>query len=422
MVGKSKPFPYKIKIKPMKTLALLILLLSLFTACKSKTSSILEQKDQKPINPTKWLSQIKNEEAKKRTIDVLEKIYISTAYSIAEKDSLSEMQVKFANCEADIKIFNGWKAETYSDISEGRSRAYHLLSFYKKDIAIFKAALNVIVDTSFLYIGKESYPSYYYKGRHNNPEKLSKIKPSKELLERENEILELMDSSKKIGNGNSEDSNSQAKKLMALASQKLFQLLKEPTAYDYAIPKLDDKITVLYSPNKQFRVFYFTDYAENSYEGGYRADVYIQYRKSENSKLIVDKIECREVNEHNYCNPMFPEQIFQVEKNGNPVFIILHEYNGEMQGERYGILQAIEIKDEKAIPCKDCIEGEELKIYHRDTNMGSYPIFDEKKQRLYLISYPLVPPNNSINIRKRYVLQWNGQQLVSIPLKLYCEE
>ncbi|WP_375559158.1 hypothetical protein ACE193_15650 [Bernardetia sp. OM2101] len=93
-----------------------------------------------------------------------------------------------------------------------------------------------------------------------------------------------------------------------------------------------------------------------------------------------------------------------------------------MGGERYGILQAIEIKDNKAIPCKDCIEGEELKVYHRDTKMGSFPIFDEKKQRLYLISYPLVPPNNSINIRKKYVLQWNGQQLVSIPLKLYCEE
>ena len=137
--------------------------------------------------------------------------------------------------------------------------------------------------------------------------------------------------------------------------------------------------------------------------------------------MIVDKIECREVNEHNYCNPMFPKQVFQVEKNGNPVFIILHEYNGSMAGERYGILQAIEIKDGKAIPCKDCIEGEELKVYHRSNKRGSYPIFNVAKQRLTLISYPLMSTKD-IHIIKRYVLQWNGQQLVSIPLKLYCEE
>ncbi|PIY08207.1 MAG: hypothetical protein COZ18_13470 [Flexibacter sp. CG_4_10_14_3_um_filter_32_15] len=74
----------------MKNLAFLLLFLTLFTACKQKEEKL-------PVNPTQWLSQIKHEEAKKRTIDVLEKIYTSTAYSILEKDSLSEMQVKFAN-------------------------------------------------------------------------------------------------------------------------------------------------------------------------------------------------------------------------------------------------------------------------------------------------------------------------------------
>ncbi len=406
----------------MKNLAFLLLFLALFIACNSNSNSVSEQKEEKlPVNPTQWLSQIKNEEAKKRTTDVLEKIYISSAYSVLEKDSLSEMQVKFANCEVDMKMFNGWKAETYRGISEGRSKdAYSLLAFYLKDTAVFKAALNVIVDTSFLYIGEKPYPSYYYKGRYNNPEKLSTIKPSKELLDKEQEIISLLDSSRNIKLDDSDEEEKQQREIRKLASEKLFQLLKEPIAYDYVLPKLDRKLHVLYSPNKRFRIFYVPKYA-SFYEGGYDADVYIQYRESENSKLIVDKIECREVNEHNYCNPMFPAQIFQVEKNGNPVFIILHEYNGSMAGERYAILQAIEIKDEKAIPCKDCIEGEELKIYGRSSKMGSYPIFDTQKQRLNLISYPLIM-TESIHIIKRYVLQWDGQQFVSIPLKLYCEE
>ncbi|WP_375559157.1 hypothetical protein ACE193_15635 [Bernardetia sp. OM2101] len=279
----------------MKHLAFLLLLLTLFVSCKNKTNSVSAQK---PVNPTKWLSQIKNEKAKKRTIDVLEKIYISMAYSVAEKDSLSEMQVKLANCEVDIKMFNGWKAETYRDISEGRSRTYHLLSFYRKDTAVFKAALNVIVDTSFLYIGEKSYPSYYYKGRHNNPEKLSTITPSKELLDKEQEIISLLDSSRNIKLDDSDEKEKQQEKIRKLASEKLFQLLKEPIAYDYVLPKLDRKLHILYSPNKRFRIFYFPMYDLS--EGGDNIDVYIQYRESENSKLIVDKIECREVNEHNY--------------------------------------------------------------------------------------------------------------------------
>ncbi len=409
----------------MKNLTFLLLFLTLFTACNSNSNSISAQN---PVNPKQWLSQIKNEEAKKRTIDVLEKIYISTAYSVLEKDSLSEMQVKFANCELydstkDIRMFNGWKAETYRDMNEGRSRnVYDLLSFYGKDTAVFKAALNVILDTSFFYIGNTRYPSYYQR-RTNNTLKLSTTKPTKELLDKEHEVVILIDSSRNISYKDSEKEINQKKKIRNLASEKLVQFLKEPTAYDYVSPKLDQKLRILYSPNKTFRVFYF-EYLNDmgdAYGGDSAADVYIQYRKSKSSELIVDKIECRIVNEHSYCFPHVPSQIFQVEKNGNPVFIILHEYNGSMGGERYGILQAIEIKGGKAIPCKDCIEGEELKIYHRSIKRGSYPIFDEKKQRLNLISYPLIM-TESIHIIKRYVLQWNGQQLVSLPLKLYCEE
>lgn len=398
----------------MKNLAFLFLFITLFVACNSNSNSFSEEK--LPVTPKQWLSQIKNEEAKKRTTDVLEKIYISTAYSVLEKDSLSEIQVKFANCELydstkDIRMFKGWKAETYRDISEGRSRnVYELLSFYEKDTAVFKAALNVILDTSFLYIGSERYPHLEYGTRSNDVTVVSKVNSSKELIEKEKEILELIDSSRENDNK------------YKVASQKLFQLLKDPLSYDYDFPEINKKIRFLSSNDKRLRIFYFPKYKLTFYEGGDDADVYIQYQKSGNSELIVDKIECREVNEHNYCNPMFPKQVFQVEKNRNPVFIILHEYNGSMGGERYTILQAIEIKEGKAIPCKDCIEGEELKVYHRYNRTGSFPVFNVEKQQLSLISHPFVHTNLNLTVIRRYVLQWNGQQFVSIPLKLYCEE
>jgi hypothetical protein len=408
----------------MKNLALLILLLSLFAACKSKTNSISEQKEQISINPKQWLSQITNEEAKKRTNDVLEKIYSSTAYSILEKDSLVEIQVKLANCELydstkDIRMFEKWiKGDYYSNKQklnvEYLSRVF---SLYNKDEIVFRAALNILLDTSFLYITDEKglYSSFY--DTTNQALKLSISTPSDKLLNMESEVLELMDSMRGIDYGEQE-------KIRKVTSKKLLRLLKEPTSYDYALPRINKKLQVLYSPDKKFRVFYFAyfNHEESNYGWDYTADVYVQYRKSENDKLITEQIKCREVNGESYCYPHVPEQIFQVEKNGNPVFIILHEYNGSMGGERYTILQAIEIKYGKVVPCKDCIEGEELKIYHRYNRTGSFPIFDAKKQQLSLISLPFIHTNLNLTVIKRYVLQWNGQQLVSIPLKLYCEE
>ncbi|WP_338811903.1 hypothetical protein V9L05_10820 [Bernardetia sp. Wsw4-3y2] len=405
----------------MKNLALLLLFLNLFMACKQKEEKL-------PVNPEQWLSQIKNEEAKKRTTDVLEKIYISTAYSVAEKDSLSEMQTRLSNCKLydstqDIRMFKKWIKGDYFLNKQELNVKYlsRIFSLYNKDDVVFKAALNVLLDTNFLHITdkKGLYSSFY--DTTNQAAKISISIPSEKLLNMENKVLELMDSMRGIDYGEQE-------KIRKITSKKLFQLLKEPTSYDYALPRINKKLEVLYSPDKKLRVFYFSYFNVDGMNGivdfgwDYTADVYIQYRKSKNDKLIVEQIKCREVNGNSYCYPRVPAQIFQVERNGNPVFIILHEYNGNMGGERYTILQAIEIKDGKAIPCKDCIEGEELKVYHRYNRTGSFPVFNVEKQQLALISHPFVHTNLNLTVIRRYVLQWNGQQLVSIPLKLYCEE
>lgn len=403
----------------MKNLTFLLLFLTLFTACTPKKEEKL------PVNPTQWLSQIKNEEAKKRTTDVLEKIYISTAYSVLEKDSLSEMQVRLSNCELydstkDIRMFEKWIKSNYYREREDLNREYlsYVFSLYDRDTTVFRAAVNVLLNTSDLYILNEiaiRYPSY---DTTNHAIKLSKIVPSKKILNMENEVLELIDSMERLDD-KSEWQNS--KKIRSVASKKIFQLLKEPTSYDYALPKVSKKIKVLYSPDKKFKVFYFQYLASGEDGAYYTANSYIQYRKSINDKVIIEQIKSRIVNTRNYAYPSVPRQIFQVERNGNPVYIILHDENASM-GENYTILQAIEIKDRKAVACKDCIEGEELKIYQRYNRTGSFAVFNDKKQQLSFIATSITPMTSNLTVIKKYVLQWNGQQFVSIPLKLYCEE
>src|SRR5690606_29505176 len=81
----------------MKILSLVIVYILI--ACQSSSISTIKKEIIEPILPNKWLSQIQNQEAKNRFEDVLQEIYTSTSYTIFEKDSLSQIQVQFANCE-----------------------------------------------------------------------------------------------------------------------------------------------------------------------------------------------------------------------------------------------------------------------------------------------------------------------------------
>jgi hypothetical protein len=433
----------------MKNLALLILLLSLFAACKSKTNSISEQKEQIPINPTKWLSQIKNEEAKKRTIDVLEKIYVSMAYSIAEKDSLSEMQVKFANCELydetkDIRIFKNWTKKYYQGgLYESKDPNIKyltpLFALYEKDGAVFKAALNVILDTTSLYFIEKPYSlEKFEKDTITNQDvELSKNKPSNKILKMENEVVALIKYAEKLqnekykrGDGYKNEMDKKTKGNIEKASKKLLQLLNEKGSFDYTFPKLAKEVQILYSPDKQLRIFYYTYLGLNFYDGivytaNNETDTYVQFVNNKDDKTTTEKIDCGNGYgyEYGYCYSNGARTIFQVEKNGNSVYLVIYEFNYN-KIEDYTFIQPLEIKNGKLSYCSDCIEerkGKDPFPYPNHTELGSLITFNDKQQITFTFN-PLVEKDLKFGIIKKYVLQWNGQQLVSIPLKLYCEE
>lgn len=107
---------------------------------------------------------------------------------------------------------------------------------YEKDSAVFKAALNVILDTTSLYVIEKPYSLEKFENDSsiNQNVELSKNKPSNKILRMENEVVALMKYAEKLQNEkykkreaykNEMDRKTQTS--IEIASKKLFQLLKE---------------------------------------------------------------------------------------------------------------------------------------------------------------------------------------------------
>lgn len=421
----------------MKNLAFLLLFLALFTACSPKKEEKL------PVNPTQWLSQIKNEEAKKRTTDVLEKIYTSTAYSVLEKDSLSEMQVKFANCELydetrDIRIFKNWEEKYYKGgmnmLDPNIKYLTPLFTLYEKDTAVLKAALNAIVDTTFIYFFEKPYSlEKFEKDTITNQDiELSENKPSNKILRMESEVVALIKYTKKLqnekykkGEAYKDEMDKKTQSSIEIASKRLFQLLKEKDSYHYSFPKLSEEIKILYSPDKKFRAFYFKYLVLNYYDGIAHAvnestDIYAQYRNDANNEFTVKKVECKNWY-FQYCDSYTPQIIYQVERNGNPIYVTIYNYQyKELEG--YTFIHPIEINKGKMYYCEDCMEDKNARPYPNNPKSGSLISFDKNKQQISFTFNPLVEDSLKFSITKKYILQWNGEQFVPLHLKLYCDK
>jgi hypothetical protein len=278
----------------MKNLTLLVLILSLFTACKQK-------EEQKPINPTKWLSQIKNEEAKKRTIDVLEKIYVSTAYSILEKDSLASFHVKLANCELPDSIeHTNWilrYLDLYQNDTQMGGRSNYLMSYisklYQKDSLVNKAALSSFIDTTKIDFGRY-FPPYYFRQNHRvlNPKN-----PSKNLLEIENELIKYL---KVLPSNSSHEQTDSIGRIETL----LQKALQDSTFFDYGLPNAAKDLYFLVSSDKKFRVYsvYYQRGANSK-----SVNAYVIYQSKQKDKTLT-----REIGNLLEGESAFPLNIFQV--------------------------------------------------------------------------------------------------------------
>lgn len=397
----------------MKNLTFLFLLLVLCTACKQK-------EEKTPIPPKQWLSQIKNEEAKKRATDVLEKIYNSTAYSVLEKDSLSEMQVKFANCEFADSTQNvaGFVYRVIYLRTEERELAEFLNRMYQKDSIVSKAALHVLLDTNSIDLGR------YYNSYKEKTEYSIKIEkePSNKLEKIENKLLSYLEVLPYY-NDDRGDSISKVGKLLEKA-------LKQPNCYEYGLPKFVEKNGILISEDQKFRLYSYKFGHGNSAS----AYVYIHYLASDSSKSILKEVDSLGMEG-------IPQLVFQLEENKYGIF-----YNHGVGGMDYHVLvQVYEVKDNKIVLCKDCVEGEHTKFYMKQTRGNTFPVYDYSKKELSFdkgsfhsfgkfpywnnidksIRQPIIEEKSKRGVKRRdmerRVLKWNRERLISKPF-ICCEE
>ena len=396
----------------MKKIILFLLALTLFSACKEQP---------KPISPNEWLSQIQDEEAKKRTTDVLEKIYASSAYLVVEKDSLSKIQVQFANCEfvKDKKYASNFVVGIL--LNRHGNLSNFLNEMYKKDSLVSKAALHVLLDTNIIDLGRY-YNLYQNKTQHSI--KVEK-QPSKKLEKIENELVSYLEVYPRYNSDGRIDSISKVGNLLEKA-------LQEPNSYEYGLPKFVKKNGILVSEDEKFRLYSYKFGHGNSAS----AYVYLHYRASDSSKSILKEAGSLEMQG-------IPQLVFQLEDNKYGVF-----YNHGVGGMDWHVLvQVYEIKNDKIVLCKDCVEGEATKYYIKQTRGNIFPVYDSAKKELsfdksmfrgfgnlpYWSEYgksmkqPITENKSKrgterINMERR-ILKWNGETLTSSLSKLYyCQE
>lgn len=422
----------------MKILSLV--LFYILITCQSSSISTTKKEIVEPILPTEWLSQIQNQEAKNRFIDVLEEIYASSFFSISEKDSLSKVQVRFANCEdieTQYKLFaflTQQKEDMDSlDVLESKKVAW-IKRMYLKDKIVATQSLKALVGTTRLDFA--DYSSQYYDTTYYPKKSFDSLwiaEPSEKVKKMELEAISLIKELRRLSDyeleGMSyEERHEKYDKTRQELSEKVKTLLQEPTAYEYALPLLSEQMNCLYSPNKKFRI-YFINYHLETFKGVY---AYAHYRNSADSKVMIEEVDCpSEDSEDGECYPLYPRAIFQTKKGNNPLYILVSDISGRGMEWRVKIL-ALEIKDNTISNCKDCVEGMPTKMYDKHVRYNASPAFDTLKQEL---SFSYAELRNRVidlhnkkrmwtsynTVLTRYILKWNGKTFEEVELKPYCE-
>ncbi|WP_291721447.1 hypothetical protein [Bernardetia sp.] len=423
-----------------------ITILFLFSVC------LFSCKD-KPQPVQKWLSEIESKDMQERATDVLEKIYNSTAYTVTEKDSLSQIHVELANCKLPDSM-NDITALFYGlyDLSRvNNNPKFKTIAFlsrnYQKDSVVGRAAVRMIIDTSKIDFGRY-FPAHYKDISKNNFK--SEIEPSAKLKELETKLLSYLDVYPIMIDDKRADS-------IGMISKLLKQALKEPNGFKYGLPRYVEKEGIIISDDGNFRIYTF------SYNQGWNnrsAIAYGVYRFSEDV-IITEDISTFKF-EHEYQNEKgeletseenfwaLPITIFKVEREGNPLYVVVYDYIGGGMDSWFVVVQGFEIKKGKIVRCKDCIAGKSSRSFAKYSRIyWILPAYDKQKKELSFNTRPFYPnrypyfdlPNGKLNpissaeerelnktrkgggkFMERTTLKWNGTQFEIIPFDIrYCK-
>lgn len=409
----------------MKKTIVSLLVLIIFTACQAQN---------KPIPPNEWLSQIQDEEAKKRTIDVLEKIYNSTSYSVAEKDSLSSFQIQIANCQTPksvehfVYVFRYLYGYTNDESMGGRENTLmkYVADLYKKDSFVNKAALASMMDTTKIDFGRY-FPPYYSKNQDSiiNPKT-----PSKNLLKIEDELMAYM---KVLPYNSSQEQTDSIGKIQEL----LQKALQDSTFSSYGLARIAKNLNLLVSDDKKFSIYSFS-YQQGS--NSRSATAYATFYDSSNNKLITKEVSGFGFEEESYGGSAYPLALFEVKKNEKSLYVAVSDHDGGGMEDTHIIIQSYQINNNKIQLCEDCIEGKSTGIYQKSPHFAwVVPAFDSTKNeitfnhRRFYGNIRKIDYDEQREVRKnrigsgeimsRMTLKWNGKTFISIPPKLYyCQE
>ncbi|WP_338814679.1 hypothetical protein V9L05_05420 [Bernardetia sp. Wsw4-3y2] len=426
----------------MKKLAILFLVSFCIISCKEKPQSV-----------QKWLSEIESKDMQNRAKDVLEKIYNSTAYTVTEKDSLSQIHVELANCKLldsttrIEELFYGlYDLGRVENNPKFKTIAF-LSSNYQKDSAVGKAAVQMLIDTSKIDFGRY-FPAHYKDIAKNNFK--SEVEPSEKLKQIETKLLSYLDVFPVMIDDKRVDSIGQISSLLKKA-------LKEPDGFAYGLPHYVEKEGIIISDDGNFRIYSF------SYNQGWNnrsAIAYGVYRFSEDI-IITEDISTFKF-EHEYQNEKgeletseenfwaLPITIFKVEREGHPLYVVIYDYIGGGVDSWFVVVQGFEISEGKMIRCKECIAGKPSRSFAKYSRIyWILPAYDREKKEITFNTKPLrisrFPyfdlPNGKLNpisseeetelnknrigggkFMERTTLKWNGEQFEIIPFDIrYCK-
>ncbi len=408
---------------------------------------------EKPQSVQKWLSEIESKDMQNRAIDVLEKIYNSTAYTVTEKDSLSQIHVELANCkllDSTTRIgelFYGLYGLGRVENNPKFKTIAFLSRNYQKDSAVGKAAVQMLIDTSKIDFGRY-FPAHYKDIAKNNFK--SEIEPSEKLRKIETKLLSYLDVYPIMIDDKRADSIGMINKLLE-------QALKEPDGFKYGLPRYVEKEGIIISEDGNFRIYTF------SYNQGWNnrsAIAYGVYRSSDSVIITEDIATCKI--EYEYKNEKgeiemgednlraLPITIFQVEREGNPLYIVIYNYIGGGMDSWFVVVQGFEVNNGKIVRCKDCIAGKSSQSFDKYYRVyWILPTYDREKQELsfntqpfYVNRFPYFDlPNGKLKpisseeerelnktrtgggkFMERTTLRWNGKQFDIIPFDIrYCK-
>ncbi len=380
------------------------------------------QESKKPIVPSDWLTKVKDSVARDRTKDVLEKIYNSTAYTISEKDSLSQIQVQLANCEFPDSIRSiGYFLRTTISLEHVRYPILEFLSTnYKKDSSVAKAALSVLIDTTKVDFGR-----YFPKGYNSKTyTTVFSTFSSKELIDIENKIASFSEIYP-----TDRDSVYLLKKLIKKA-------LSYPKVHEYGFPKLAKQLNLKVSPDKKLYLYSYM-YAIGANSSG--SFGYAHYQSDSINILKDIAVFQFEDEDDNFQFTATPLGLFQMNDKGKTFYIVVYEhYGGGIDGS-FVVVQIFHFEDGKFKNCEDCIENKKYGMYSKSVMEWIVPVFDsltneltfnstEEKYlpRLHIpeaeLDYIRSNRIGSTFLTERTTLKWNGKTFEKIPFKPYCNK